>query len=72
MTIKDAKEKWCPMVQIAIGPMGDIITNRLDQFNNIDCKADECACWKWDRETGETTMANIAPDEWQGHCGLAR
>lgn len=40
MTVKDAKEKWCPMVQIAVTQMGDIVTNRLDQFNNMDCKAD--------------------------------
>lgn len=81
MTVKDAKKKWCPMARglVVVNQQPEAAeymqVNRYsggDPLDDCMCLADECACWKWDRKTGETTMVNIAPDEWQGHCGLAR
>lgn len=74
MTTDEAKEKWCPMMQIDVAPHGDIITNRLENYNTVDCKADGCACWVWDRKTEHNygPVKNLPAEQWQGHCGLAR
>lgn len=73
MTVKDAKEKWCPMGRNSFeGITGNRLLSDALAGQDPHCIADECACWKWDRKTGETTMVNIDPDDWQGHCGLTR
>ena len=69
ITPEQASGRWCPMVQIAISPMGDIFTNRMTQWSENHCIADRCACWKWTKKTGLTTVGNV---ESEGHCGLIR
>lgn len=73
MTTDEAKEKWCPMVQVAISPMGDIITNRMEQFNTVHCMAELCAFWVWEMcfytKDGQIT-SSFEYSKTEGHCGL--
>lgn len=76
MKVKDAKEKWCPKAMAWDGSQEVPMVANRDDFgmpsSRCLCLADTCACWVWDKKTGETTIVNIVPDDWQGHCGLAR
>jgi len=59
VTIKEAKDKFCPMGRKAGGSYNQAADGQTLTF----CKGNKCMMWKWDNknQTGEKAT---------GHCGL--
>lgn len=71
MTEDEAREKWCPMVQVTSAQhMNDIEygDNRGGGDENHNCIASDCMCWRWGQrlEDGEFCASDT-----YGYCGLA-
>lgn len=69
MTIEEAKTKWCPAVQVLIGPhnqqwQNEAFTNRMysaEGWKDTNCLANGCMAWVW-----EDTDKNL------GRCGMVK
>lgn len=62
MTEKEAKQKWCPMVRVAVAPAGDVIDNRFFNGTYTHCLASECAWWSWNDKNP------FKKEDWKGYC----
>jgi hypothetical protein len=61
LTPEQAAGKWCPMVRID-APVGERSTdNRLANWTNPNCIADNCMVWEW-----VDNKVSV------GYCGLSR
>ena len=58
MTKQEAKEKWCPCLQIVT----QIGWKQSSPYSK-KCIASECMMWRWEREAGN-------PNHLGGYCGL--
>jgi hypothetical protein len=68
MTEQEAKNRWCPMIRLEIGPenakwQGIAFTNRGEKFEpeTITCIASRCMFWCWVEGQGD-----------DGYCGIGR
>ena len=59
MTESEARTKWCPMVQLAIGEESIVYSNTLDGGDSTNCIGSDCMMWR------------VTGNHGDGQCGLA-
>ena len=71
MNENEARNLWCPMIQIVVG-RDLIIDNRgrnsIDNKKDVSftCIASICAMWRWISRPD----SGLNKSDWEGYCGL--
>jgi len=69
MKEEEAKTKWCPMARLSI------MNQSIDSVGERElCIASGCMMWTWDtaENKAHSETEGFNPDDYQGHCGLAK
>lgn len=76
MTEDEAKQKWCPYVQVVALPEGGqyLYTNRFGYVNDPWCRCLGSACMMWEpeREAVETVTGENRLVRGGGYCGMVK